>query len=109
MTPLTYAAAAGLLIPLAVSLISHASWSSNAKRWLTLGLAAAFTIAGVAFAYYPDAWTEIGAMLAVTVGVAQTIYAILKPTGALDWFEAKTELPKRAQVEDEPETEPSDA
>ena len=99
--PLTFAATAGLLIPLVVSLISRTSWSSNAKRWLVIGLAVAFTIAGVIFAYRPDVWTEVGIMAAVTVGVAQMIYAILKPTGALDWLSEKTELPKRAETDDD--------
>ena len=97
--PLTFAATAGILIPLATALISRSGWSSNAKRWLVIGLAVAFTILGVIFAYRPDAWTEIGVMAAVTVGVAQTIYAILRPTGALDWLAEKTESPKRAESE----------
>lgn len=97
MDSLTFAAAAGIIVPLAVSLVARTSWSSNAKRWLTIGLAIAFTVAGVVFTYYPDAWTEVGIMAAVTVGVAQTIYAILKPTGALDWLSEKTESPKRAE------------
>ena len=96
---MTFAAAAGVLIPLAASLITSTCWSSNAKRWLVIGLAVAFTVAGVIFAYRPDAWPQVGVMLATMIGVAQLIYSILKPTGALDWLETKTELPKRAQPE----------
>lgn len=96
MDSLTFAAAAGVLIPLSVSVISRTDWSSDAKRWLVIGLAVAFTVAGVVFAYRPDAWQQVGAMAAVTIGVAQTVYAILKPTGALDWLAEKTEVPKRA-------------
>ena len=99
--PLTFAATAGILIPLATALISRSGWSSNAKRWLVIGLAVAFTIVGVIFAYRPDAWTEVGTMAAVTVGVAQMIYAILKPTGALDWLAEATEPARRAETDED--------
>ena len=37
------------------------------------------------------------AVLAVIVGVGQTVYTVLKPTGALDWLE-ELGSPERAEV-----------
>ena len=46
--------------------------------------------------YRPDWWQAAAAVLAVIVGVGQTVYTVLKPTGALDWLE-ELGSPERAE------------
>lgn len=95
----TYAAAAGLFLPFLAALLTQTNWTSTAKRWTIIFLAVLAVGFGVWFEYNPGGWLIIGPMIATTIGVAQMVYTILKPTGALDWLEEKTELPKRAQPE----------
>ena len=97
----TFAMFAGLVLPILAAFLTQSNWSSTAKRWLIIVLAVVATGAGVLFEYWPGGWLIVGPLIATTIGIAQMVYTILKPTGALDWLEAKTELPKRAMTEDE--------
>ena len=92
----TYALVIGAVLPFLVAAIAKTTWSSQRKRIFTLLLAMLATTIGVVVQYRPDWWQAAAAVLAVIVGVGQTVYTILKPTGALDWLE-ELGSPERAE------------
>ena len=92
----TYALVIGAVLPFLVAAIAKTTWSSQRKRIVTILLAVLATAIGVVFQYRPDWWQAAVAVLAVIVGVGQTVYTILKPTGALDWLE-ELGSPERAE------------
>ncbi len=55
----TYAAAAGLFLPFLAALLTQTNWSSTAKRWTIIALAALAIGAGVWFEYNPGGWLII--------------------------------------------------
>lgn len=93
---LTFALVAGAVLPFVVAVLTKTSWSSNQKRIASLAVALLATAIGVFFAYQPDSWAAVAEVLAVVVGVGQVVYAILKPTGALNWLE-ELGSPERAE------------
>jgi len=97
---LTYALVVGAVLPFILAVIAKTSWSSNRKRWAQILLAAITVALGVLFKHQPQAWEVIARELIVIVGVAQMVYAVLKPTGALGWLEA---LGSPAEPDPEPE------
>ena len=92
----TYALVVGAVLPFLVAAIAKTTWPSQKKRILTILLAVLATAIGVALQYRPDWWQAAAAVLAVIVGVGQTVYTVLKPTGALDWLE-QLGSPERAE------------
>ena len=92
----TYALVVGAVLPFLVAVIAKTTWPSQKKRVFTILLAVLATAIGVVFQYRPDWWQAAAAVLAVIVGVGQTVYTVLKPTGALDWLE-ELGSPERAE------------
>lgn len=85
--PLSFSVIAGIIGTIIVAVITRAGWSAEAKRWTALSVFAALTVIGVLISYYPTQWEMILSMLAVVVGVSQTVFTVLKPTGIFNWLE----------------------
>lgn len=85
--PLSFSVIAGVIGTIVVAVITRAEWSTEAKRWTALIVFAALTLVGILISYYPAQWEMILSMLAVVVGVGQTVFTVLKPTGIFNWLE----------------------
>lgn len=103
MEPLTLAALIGALATIVVSIITRANWSDEVKRVVAIVTVIVAVIIGLLVYGFPNQWETVAAALGIAVGVAQTVFTILKPTGIFDWIQWETtpkgRYAKTSQVE----------
>lgn len=82
---------AGALAPLLIAAVNRSGWSATAKRWVAIAVSATLTGLVWALTRYPESVSAILGELGGVIAAAQVAYAVLKPTGLLDWIEERTE------------------
>ena len=91
MDTTTSLAFAGALAPLLIAAVNRAGWSATAKRWVAIAVSATLTGLVWALTRYPESVSAILGEMGGVIAAAQVAYTALKPTGLLDWVEARTE------------------
>ena len=85
--PLGLAAVIGTVGTFITAVLTRANWSSNAKRWVAIGVVVALTVVTLLVYQFPDQWRVVAGALAIAVGASQFVYTLLKPTGIFDWIQ----------------------
>ena len=85
--PLGLAAVLGAVGTFITAVLTRANWSSNAKRWVAIGVVVALTVVALLVYQFPDQWQVVAGALAIAVGASQFVYTLLKPTGIFDWIQ----------------------
>ena len=88
--PLGLAAVIGAVGTFITAVLTRANWSSNAKRWVAIGVVVALTVVALLVYQFPDQWQVVAGALAIAVGASQFVYTLLKPTGILDFIQETT-------------------
>ena len=97
--PLGLAAVIGAVGTFITAVLTRANWSSNAKRWVAIGVVVALTVVALLVYQFPDQWQVVAGALAIAVGASQFVYTLLKPTGVLDFIQVST-TPAGARSDD---------
>ena len=88
--PLGLAAVIGTIGTFITAVLTRANWPSNTKRWVAIGVVVALTAIALLVYQFPDQWQVVAGALAIAVGASQFVYALLKPTGILDFIQEAT-------------------
>lgn len=90
MEPITVSALLGGVAVLVTAVVTRSTWSSQTKRWTSIGVYIAMTLVAWAATRFPDQWTLVARELSFVVASGTLVYTIIKPLGWIEWIEEKT-------------------
>ena len=90
MDAITLAALIGGLATFVVAVLTRADWADETKRIVAITTVVVAVLIGLLVYGFPAQWQTVAAAIGVAVGVAQTVFTMLKPTGIFDWIQFET-------------------
>lgn len=90
MEPVTVSALLGGVAVLVTAIITRSTWTSQTKRWVSLGVYLVMTVIAWVATRFPDQWVVIAQELGAVVAAGTIVYTIVKPLGWIEWIEEKT-------------------